>query len=101
MRRRCPRDWVLGATPLHALILGSASIASAATVTKHAKPHVERGSVMLLENNGASQAAADTRAAESFQDNWNIGYCVCTQRNQASAGSLSSRGFLLGAAVTY
>ena len=56
-----------------ALILGSASVASAATV-KHAQRHVEHGSVRLLENNGAGQAAADTRAAESFQDNWNIGY---------------------------
>jgi hypothetical protein len=32
-----------------ALVLGSASIASAATVTRHAKHHVEHGSVMLLE----------------------------------------------------
>jgi hypothetical protein len=57
-----------------ALILGSASIASAATVTRHAKHHVEHGAVMLLENNGAGQAAADERASENFQSNWNIGY---------------------------
>jgi hypothetical protein len=38
-----------------ALILGSASIASAATVH-------------------SSRAAAGTRAAESFQSNWNVGY---------------------------
>jgi hypothetical protein len=57
-----------------ALILGSASIASAATVTKHVKQHAEHGSVRLLEDNGAGGAAADTRAAERFQDNWNIGY---------------------------
>ena len=55
-------------------ILGSASIASAATVTRHAKHHVEHGSVMLLENNGAGQAASDQRASENFQSNWNIGY---------------------------
>jgi hypothetical protein len=58
-----------------ALVLGSASIASAATVTRHAKHHVEHGAVMLLENNGAGQAAAaDERASENFQSNWNIGY---------------------------
>jgi hypothetical protein len=58
-----------------AIILGSASIASAATVTHAAKHHhVERGSVMLLEDNGARGAGAGTAAAESFQDNWNIGY---------------------------
>jgi hypothetical protein len=34
----------------------------------------EHGSVMLLENNGAGQAAADERASENFQSNWNIGY---------------------------
>jgi hypothetical protein len=56
-----------------ALILGSASIASAATA-KHAQRHVEHGSVMMLENNGAGHAAADERASENFQSNWNIGY---------------------------
>jgi hypothetical protein len=57
------------------IILGSASVASAATVTKAAKHnHVERGAVMLLEDNGARGAGAGTAAAESFQDNWNIGY---------------------------
>jgi hypothetical protein len=40
-----------------AIILGAASIASAATVTKHHAP-------------GESRASS----AESFQGNWNIGY---------------------------
>jgi hypothetical protein len=40
-----------------AIILGAASIASAATITKH---HAAAGS--------------GTSTAESFQGNWNIGY---------------------------
>ena len=58
-----------------AIILASASIASAATV-KAAKHHryIERGAVMLLENNGAHAAGGGTSAAEHFQNNWNIGY---------------------------
>jgi hypothetical protein len=31
-------------------------------------------SSILLENNGAGQAAADERASENLQSNWNIGY---------------------------
>jgi hypothetical protein len=58
-----------------AIILGSASIASAATVTHAAKhQHAERGSVLLLEDHGARAAGAGTAAAENFQDNWNVGY---------------------------
>jgi hypothetical protein len=58
-----------------AIILGSASIASAATVkaAKHHR-HIERGAVMLLENNGARATGGGTSAAERFQSNWNIGY---------------------------
>jgi uncharacterized membrane protein len=57
-----------------AIVLASASIASAATAKAARQHHVHRGTVMLLENNGGRAAGSGTSAAEHFQDNWNIGY---------------------------
>ncbi len=59
-----------------ALILGSASVASAAATHKLARHHgyAPRGQLMLLENVQARAAAADTKAAVHFQNNWNVSY---------------------------
>jgi uncharacterized membrane protein len=57
-----------------AIVLASASIASAATVKAAKQHHVHRGAVMLLEDNGARAAGSGTSTAERFQSNWNIGY---------------------------
>jgi hypothetical protein len=59
-----------------ALILASASVASAATVHKAGRHYQEhRGAVMLLQDNGArGAAAAGTNAAENFQNNWDVSY---------------------------
>ena len=53
-----------------ALILGSASVASAATTHKVVRHHYQapQGQLMLLEN----APARGTNAATSFQDNWNV-----------------------------
>jgi hypothetical protein len=53
------------------LILGSASVASAA-VRHHG--YVTRSQLMLLENGRARAAAAYTNAAVHFQNNWNVSY---------------------------
>jgi hypothetical protein len=53
-----------------ALILSSASIASAATIKKGVKHPVRHGSVFLLENRGYAYPAR----AGNFQDNFNIDY---------------------------
>jgi hypothetical protein len=54
-----------------ALILGSASVASAATTHKVVRHHDQapRGELMLLEN-----APTRVPAASNFQDNWNVSY---------------------------
>jgi hypothetical protein len=58
-----------------ALIIASASVASAATVHKAGRHYQDhRGGVYLLEDNGARAAGAGTSAAENFQNNWDIGY---------------------------
>ncbi len=58
------------------LILGSASVASAATSHKPVRHHgyAPRGRLMLLENVPARAAAADMKAAINFQSNWNVSY---------------------------
>jgi uncharacterized MAPEG superfamily protein len=58
------------------LILGSASVASAATTDKPVRQHdhAPRGGLMLLENVRARSHAADTNAAVRFQSNWNVSY---------------------------
>jgi hypothetical protein len=58
------------------LILGSASVASAATAYKPVRPHgyAARGQLMLLENVRARAPAADTITAVHFQSNWNVSY---------------------------
>jgi hypothetical protein len=58
------------------LILGSASVAAAATSHKRARHHgyVPRGQLMLLENVPARLADADMKAAINFQSNWNVSY---------------------------
>jgi hypothetical protein len=53
-----------------ALLVSSASIASAATVKKAVKHPVQRGSVFLLED----RAPAYPAPAKNFQDNFNIDY---------------------------
>jgi hypothetical protein len=59
-----------------ALIIGSASIASAATTHKVVRHHYRapQGQLMLLENAPARGAAARTNAATNFQDNWDVSY---------------------------
>ena len=56
-----------------ALILGSASVASAATTHKVVRHHYQapQGQLMLLEN-----APAQVRAHQgsNFQDNWDVSY---------------------------
>jgi hypothetical protein len=58
-----------------ALILGSASVASAATTHKQVRHHgyAPRGRLMFLENVPA-RAAAELNAAVNFQSNWNVSY---------------------------
>ena len=58
-----------------ALIIGSASVASAAThkVVRH-HYQAPQGQLMLLENAPARGPAAGTNAATSFQDNWDVSY---------------------------
>ena len=58
------------------LILGSASVASAATTYKPVRHHgyAPRGQLMLLENVRARAAAVDTNAAVRFQSNWDVSY---------------------------
>jgi hypothetical protein len=50
-----------------AIILGSVSIASATTVHKAVKHHVERGSIMLLEN--SARPAVGSYGGYSFDPN--------------------------------
>jgi hypothetical protein len=58
-----------------ALILASASVASAATVHKAGRHYQDhRGGVYLLEDNSARAAGAGTSAAENFQSNWDVSY---------------------------
>jgi len=62
-----------------AVILGSASIASAAAVHKPVKHYYQhRPAIMLLEDNpasiAASQAEANTEAAERFQSQFDNSY---------------------------
>jgi hypothetical protein len=56
------------------LILGSASVASAATIHKPVRHHgyAPRGQLMLLES--APARAAAINAALHFQNNWNVSY---------------------------
>jgi hypothetical protein len=58
------------------LILGSASVASAATSHQSVRHHgyAPRGQLMLLENVRARAAAHATNAAVNFQNNWNVSY---------------------------
>jgi hypothetical protein len=59
-----------------ALIVGSASIASAATVHKQVKHHGQ-SAIMLLENRPAGaygQNEANTQAAERFQEQFDNSY---------------------------
>jgi hypothetical protein len=58
-----------------AMMLGSASIASAATGHKVPRHHqVQRGTIRLLENIPARAPGAGTAAVKNFQDNWNVSY---------------------------
>jgi len=58
-----------------ALIIASASVASAATVHKAGRHYQDhRGGVYLLEDNGARAPGAGTSAAENFQSNWDVSY---------------------------
>ena len=58
------------------LILGSASVASAATTHKLVRHHgyAPRGQLMLLENGPTRAAVAEMNAAVHFQSNWNVSY---------------------------
>lgn len=58
------------------LIVGSASVASAATAQKPVRHqgYAPRDQFMLLENVPARTAAADMKAAVHFQSNWNVSY---------------------------
>ncbi len=59
-----------------AIILGTASVASAATTQKVVRHQYQapQGQLMLLENAPARGAAAGTNAATKLQDNWNVSY---------------------------
>jgi hypothetical protein len=61
-----------------ALILGSASIASAATMHKPVRHYHQYPAIMLLENNRAAltywQNEANTEAAIRFQEQWDNSY---------------------------
>ena len=64
------------------IILGSASIASAATVHRAVNHHVDRGSIMLLENSGRPVVGSyggysldpKTRALEILSDEYRPGW---------------------------
>ena len=58
------------------LILGSASVASAASIHKPVRQHdyARHGQFMLLENVRTRAPARDTNAAVHFQSNWNVSY---------------------------
>ena len=58
-----------------ALIVGSASVASAATAHKVVHRHYQapRGQLMLLEN-APRVPAYQGNAATNFQDNWDVSY---------------------------
>jgi hypothetical protein len=58
-----------------AVMLGPASIASAAIVHNVPRHHqVQRGTIRLLEDAPAQAPRASTAAAKNFQDNWNVSY---------------------------
>jgi hypothetical protein len=62
-----------------ALILGSVSSASAATVHHPARHDYHHSPIMLLETNSAAartywQNEANTEAAIRFQEQWDVGY---------------------------
>ena len=61
-----------------ALILGSVSIASAATIRSHVRHYYHQPPVMLLENNPAAltywRNEANTEAAIRFQEQWDNSY---------------------------
>ena len=59
-----------------ALILGSASVASAATAHKVVRHHYRapQGQLMLLENAPARVPGYQGNAATNFQDNWDVSY---------------------------
>jgi hypothetical protein len=59
-----------------ALILGSVSVASAATAHKVAHHHYRapQGQLMLLENAPAQVPAYRGNAATNFQDNWDVSF---------------------------
>jgi hypothetical protein len=60
-----------------ALILGSASIASAATTTHKVVRHqaqAPQGQLMLLENAPVRAPAYQANQGGNFQDNWDISY---------------------------
>jgi hypothetical protein len=58
-----------------ALILGSASVASAATTHKVAHHHYQapRGQLMLLEN-APAHVPYQVNQGSNFQDNWDVSY---------------------------
>jgi hypothetical protein len=59
-----------------ALILGSASVASAATTHKVVRHHYQapQGQLMLLENAPARAPAYQANQGGNFQDNWDVSY---------------------------
>ena len=59
-----------------ALILGSVSVASAATTHKVVHRHYQapQGQLMLLENAPAHVPAYQGNAATNFQDNWDVSF---------------------------
>jgi hypothetical protein len=59
-----------------ALILGTASVASAATTHKVVRHHYQapQGQLMLLENAPARAPAYHGNAVTNFQDNWDVSY---------------------------
>ena len=58
-----------------ALILGSASVASAATTHKVVRHHYQapQGQLMLLEN-APARAPYQVNQGSNFQDNWDVSY---------------------------
>jgi len=63
----------ISAVAAAALILGSASVASAATTHKVVRHHYQapQGQLMLLEN---APAHARAYQGSNFQDNWDVSY---------------------------
>jgi len=59
-----------------ALILGSASVASAATTHKvvHRQYQAPRGQLMLLENAPPRVPVYQGNQGSNFQDNWDVSY---------------------------